>query len=199
MSLWTVSYKLLHIYIRYEAYLYEVTCEGGGATWWSSTWFSCALLLPGRCFAMQVFPLLHLEEICDVGLSAFAWPLQPVASPGGHLQVLIPWPRCVAGIRGSLAWRRWRPPPALFHPSSGPRHWPHHWPHHAAAVKCRHILALELLPLDVGAFSWYVGLEIIVPPLVGHLHAHAEQPLEVLPQLLVVHGPEEIPPHRPHL
>lgn len=195
MSLWTVCYKLLHIYIRYDTYLYEVMCRGMLTTKWSSSGSRCAFLLPRGCFVVEKPPLLHLEEICDVSLFTFSQPLDPIAPPCGHLQVLIPGPWRAAGHRGTLPRRRQCPPLALRRPASRPRR----LPHRAAAVKRRHILAPELLPLHVGGLSRHVTLEIKVPTLVGHFHAHTEQPLEVVLQLLVVHRPEEIPPHRPHL
>lgn len=126
----------------------------------------------------------------DGRLFAFSLSSDPVAPPCGHLQVLIPRLGRAAGPWGTLARRRRCAPFGL---------WTLHWPNRTAAVKCRHVLVTELLPLHVGALFWHFSLEIKVPALVGHLHVHTEQPLEVLLQLLVVHRPEEVPPRRPHL
>lgn len=180
----------IYIYI-YDTYLCEVTCGGMSTTKWSSAGSRCASLLPRRCFVMQKLALLHLVEICDGRLSAFSLPLDPVAPLCGHLQVLFPGPARAAVPRGTLARKRWRPP-------FGRR--TRRCPNRAAAVKRRYVLVPELLPFNVGGvLSWHFALEIEVPALVGRLHVRAEQPLEVLLQLLVVHGPEEVPPHRPHL
>lgn len=188
MSLWTVSYNLLHIHIWYDTYLCEVACRVMSSTRWSSVGSSCAFLLPWRYFVRQMPTLLHLEEICDGRLPAFSLPFEPVAPPCGHLQVLIHRPRW-ATPWWTLAWWGWRPPLALCQC--------HCW-NCAAAVKCWHVLAPELLPLYAGALSWHLTLEIKVPALVGHFHAHAEQLLEFLLQLLVIHRPKKVPPHRPH-
>lgn len=159
-------------------------------TRWSSIGSMCAFLLPRRTFVMQELRLLHFEEICDGRLSPFSLPLDPVVLPCGHLQILVPTPGRAAGPRGRLAWRRQCP--------SFP-HWTRHRPNRAAMVKHRHVLVPERLPLDGGLLSRHIALEIEVPALVCHLQVNREQPLEVLLQLLVVHGPEEVPSWRPHL
>lgn len=192
MSLWTASCTMLHIYILWDKST-RGDRKGMVTTWWSSTASHQAFLLPRRSFIMQESPLLYFEEICNGWLSAFACVFEPIVPPGGHLQALIPRPRRTAGHWGIFNWWRRYPPHSLRHSRRC------HRPHHAAAVKHRHILAAKLLPFDAGVLPRSVALEIKVPALVGYLHAHAQQPLEVLLQLLVVYRPEEVPAHRPHL
>lgn len=147
------------------------------------------LLLPRWRFVKQKPPLLHFEEICDDSLFALAW-RDPIALPGGHVKVLL--------FRGWAAGHRRSLPRGGWGASFGPRARAC-WSDHATAVKSRHLLAAQLLPLHAGAWARLIPLEIEIPSLVRHLHAHMEHPLEVLLQLLVVHWPKQVPPHWAHL
>lgn len=147
-----------------------------GTDWWATDWWLT----------------------CDGSLSALSLPPKSVAPPLGHIQVLITASRWLVGSWGALArWWWWGR-------GGGRRRSPlaerkRRWPHHAAAVEGGNVLASELLPLNAGAAARLFVLEVEIPALVGHLNAHAEQPLKVLLELVVVHGPEEVPPYRPRL
>lgn len=135
---------------------------------------------------LQIF---FVRLTCDRQLSTFSPYLDPIAPTGGHIQVLIPRPWRAAGPWRPLPRRRRHPP------LQGVRH----RFDRTAAIKCRHVLALKLLPLHAGSLPGHFAVEIKVPALVGDLHAHAEEPLEVVPQLLVVDRTKEVPPHGPNL
>lgn len=160
--------------------------------WWplSDSPASPLLLLPWGVFVEQKSPPLHFEEICDGGLSAFAW-WEPIALPGGHLKVLLLRCGWAARHRRTLPRGRWG---TSFGSRSRVR-----WSDNAAAVKSRHFLTAQLLPLDVGTWARLLPLEVEIPSLVGQFHPHMEHPLEVLLQLLVVHRPKQIPLHWAHL
>lgn len=83
----------------------------------------------------------------------------------------------------------------LVLPGQGPvqvLQWSQSNSHHAAVVESRHLVALELFPLEK-SLCWHVLKEIEVPLLLGPLHAVVQHVLEVLLQLLVVYRAKGIP------
>lgn len=131
------------------------------------------------------------ECTCDVCLSAFdsqqcslslLWLGSPQSSSGPKLQIFLCglcWRRTSAGSSSNSCFHH-----LLCHAG----------PDHTAMVERWHVLAPQLFPLNAPG-DRLVPLKVKVPALFGVLHAHAEEPLEVLLQLLVVHRAKEVPPN----
>lgn len=143
-------------------------------------------------FVMKKPSFRHSEKVCDVCLSAFdpqngshsllRLGSSKAATASSQLQKFLRGRRCRGASKGFSIQH-------LLH---------HTGPDHTAAVEGRDVLAAQLFPLD-SSRDRLVPLKVEVPALFGGLHVHAEEPLEVLLQLLVVHGTKQVTPNHRRL